>query len=366
MTNLLSKSDIVQKYIEANPGDLQDGKLRVCIGGGAGFIGSFIAKRLKEEGCYVICADWKDNEFMKPEEFCNEFHKVDLRLLDECLKVTKDCAHVYNLAADMGGMGFIVSNQSVLLYNNTMISFNMLEAARQNSVKRYFYSSTACVYNEALQLDPNNPGLTENMAWPARPQDTYGLEKLYAEEMGIAYMKDFPIQVRMARYHNVYGPCGTWKGGREKVPAAFCRKAICSTTEFEVWGDGKQTRSFMFIADCVEGSIRIMLSDCKEPLNLGTDEMVDMNSFAKLAMSIEGKDLPIKNIPGPEGVRGRNSDNTMIKEKIGWAPSISIKDGLKVTLAWIKEQVNKEENKQGLASSEVVVQVTDTLDKLKK
>jgi len=366
MTNLFSKSDIVQKYIEANPGDLQDGKLRVCIGGGAGFIGSFIAKRLKEEGCYVICADWKDNEFMKPEEFCNEFHKVDLRLLDECLKVTKDCAHVYNLAADMGGMGFIVSNQSVLLYNNTMISFNMLEAARQNSVKRYFYSSTACVYNEALQLDPNNPGLTENMAWPARPQDTYGLEKLYAEEMGIAYMKDFPIQVRMARYHNVYGPCGTWKGGREKVPAAFCRKAICSTTEFEVWGDGKQTRSFMFIADCVEGSIRIMLSDCKEPLNLGTDEMVDMNSFAKLAMSIEGKDLPIKNIPGPEGVRGRNSDNTMIKEKIGWAPSISIKDGLKVTLAWIKEQVNKEENKQGLASSEVVVQVTDTLDKLKK
>lgn len=303
---------------------------------------------------------------MKPEEFCNEFHKVDLRLLDECLKVTKDCAHVYNLAADMGGMGFIVSNQSVLLYNNTMISFNMLEASRQNSVKRYFYSSTACVYNEALQLDPNNPGLTEDMAWPARPQDTYGLEKLYAEEMGIAYMKDFPIQVRMARYHNVYGPCGTWKGGREKVPAAFCRKAICSTTEFEVWGDGKQTRSFMFIADCVEGSIRIMLSDCKEPLNLGTDEMVDMNSFAKLAMSIEGKDLPIKNIPGPEGVRGRNSDNTMIKEKIGWAPSISIKDGLKVTLAWIKEQVNKEENKQGLASSEVVVQVTDTLDKLKK
>jgi len=366
MADLFSKSDIVQKYIEANPGDLKDGKLRVCIGGGAGFIGSFIAKRLKEEGCYVICADWKDNEFMKPEEFCNEFHKVDLRLLDECLKVTKDCAHVYNLAADMGGMGFIVSNQSVLLYNNTMISFNMLEAARQNSVKRYFYSSTACVYNEALQLDPNNPGLTEDMAWPARPQDTYGLEKLYAEEMGIAYMKDFPIQVRMARYHNVYGPCGTWKGGREKVPAAFCRKAICSTTEFEVWGDGKQTRSFMFIADCVEGSIRIMLSDCKEPLNLGTDEMVDMNFFAKLAMSIEGKDLPIKNIPGPEGVRGRNSDNTMIKEKIGWAPSISIKDGLKVTLAWIKEQVNKEENKQGLASSEVVVQVTDTLDKLKK
>jgi len=157
----------------------------------------------------------------------------------------------------------------VLLYNNTMISFNMLEAARQNSAKRYFYSSTACVYNEALQMDPDNPGLAEHMAWPARPQDTYGLEKLYAEEMCIAYAKDFPIQTRIARYHNVYGPRGTWKGGREKAPAAFCRKAVASEVEFEVWGDGLQTRSFMFIDDCVEGSMRIMLSECKEPLNLG-------------------------------------------------------------------------------------------------
>jgi len=211
---------------------------------------------------------------------------VDLRLLDNCLKVTEGCQHVYNLAADMGGMGFIVSNQAVLLYNNTMISFNMLEAARQNAAKRYFYSSTACVYNEALQMDPENPGLTEDMAWPARPQDTYGLEKLYAEEMCLSYAKDFPIKTRIARYHNVYGPKGTWKGGREKVPAAFCRKAVCSTTEFEVWGDGLQTRSFMFIDDCVEGSIRIMLSDCGEPLNLGTDEMVDMNVFAHLAHKV--------------------------------------------------------------------------------
>lgn len=361
----------LEEFRQSHPEELgTDGKIRVCIGGGAGFIGSHMAKRLRSEGCYVVCADWKDNEFMAVEEFCDEFHKVDLRLLENCVSVTRGCQHVYNLAADMGGMGFIVSNQAVLLYNNTMISFNMLEAARQNHCKRYFYSSTACVYNEALQMDPNNPGLREDMAWPARPQDTYGLEKLYAEEMALAYAKDFPIKTRIARYHNVYGPRGTWKGGREKVPAAFCRKAVVSTTEFEVWGDGLQTRSFMFIDDCVEGSIRIMLSDCAVPLNLGTDEMVDMNEFAHIAMSFAGKDLPIKHIPGPEGVRGRNSDNTMIKAKLGWAPSTPIRVGLLRTYNWILEQVEAERAAQGAtavnayASSEVVVQVTDTLDGL--
>lgn len=357
---------VVQKFL-ATTDELVDGKLKVCIGGGGGFIGSHLAQRLMAEGCYVVCADWKDNEFMKPETFCNEFHKVDLRILENCLKVTEGCQHVYNLAADMGGMGFIVSNQSVLLYNNTMISFNVLEACRQNSVKRYFYSSTACVYNEALQMDPSNPGLTEDMAWPARPQDTYGLEKLYAEEMAIAYGKDFPIKTRIARYHNVYGPQGTWKGGREKVPAAFCRKSIVSKTEFEMWGDGLQTRSFMFINDCVEGSIRIMLSDCIEPLNLGTDEMVNMIEFAKIAMDFEAKDLPIKHIPGPMGVRGRNSDNTMIKEKLGWAPSIAIRDGLKITHAWIKGKIETEEGDQSAyGTSDIVQQVTDSLDALKK
>jgi GDP-D-mannose 3',5'-epimerase len=307
---------------------------------------------------------------MKPEEFCDEFHHVDLRLLDNCLKVTEGCQHVYNLAADMGGMGFIESNQSVLLYNNTMISFNMLEAARQNHAKRYFYSSTACVYNEDLQKDPSNVGLTEDMAWPANPQDTYGLEKLYAEEMCLAYAKDFPIKTRVARYHNVYGPRGTWKGGREKVPAAFCRKAVASSKEFEVWGDGLQTRSFMFIDDCVEGSIRILLSDITDPLNLGTDEMLDMNQFAHLAMGFEGKDLPIKHIPGPQGVRGRNSDNTMIKAKLHWAPSTTLRDGLKKTHAWIREQMMGEKEKgvdiSKYGTSHVVVQVTESLDNLKK
>jgi GDP-D-mannose 3', 5'-epimerase len=187
--------------------------------------------------------------------------------------------------------------------------------------------------------------------------------------MCIAYAKDFPIKTRMARYHNVYGPRGTWKGGREKVPAAFCRKAIVSTSEFEVWGDGLQTRSFMFIDDCVQGSITIMLSDCAEPLNLGTDEMINMNDFARLVMSFEGKSLPIKNIPGPEGVRGRNSDNTKIKAKLGWAPSISIKDGVRTTCAWIKTQIEAEKvtgTMGNYATSEVVVQVTDTLDQIGK
>lgn len=339
---------------------------KVCIAGGGGFIGSWLAKKLKEVGYHVIAADWKHNEFMEDKEYCHEFKLLDLRKLENCLEVTKDCVHVYNLAADMGGMGFIESNQSVLVYNNTTISLNMLEAARVNGVKRYFYSSTACVYNEDRQLDTTDPKLKEEYAWPAKPQDTYGLEKLYAEQIGITYEKDFGIHFRCARYHNVYGPSGTWKGGREKAPAAFCRKAVASTKEFEMWGDGMQTRSFTFIHDCVEGTIRIMMSDCNEPLNLGTEEMVSMNEFGALALSFENKKIPIKHIPGPQGVRGRNSDNTMIKERIGWEPPTRLADGLKTTYFWIKEQIDKDAAK-GIdvnlyASSKVVVQDTAVLD----
>lgn len=325
-----------------------------------------LALDLKKKGFYVVCADWKRNEFMEVPEFCDEFHLCDLRVLSNCVRVCDGCRDVYNLAADMGGMGFIKSNESVLMFNNTMISFNVLEAARLKNVKRFFYSSSACVYNDDKQLDPDNPGLKEGDAWPAKPQDTYGLEKLYAEEMGMTYGRDFGIKYRCARFHNVYGPRGTWKGGREKAPAAFCRKAVCATSEFEMWGDGKQTRSFMYIDDCVEGIQRIMDSDCDVPLNLGSDEIIDMNDFAALALSYEGKTIPIKHIPGPEGVRGRNSDNTMIKEKLGWAPSIPVKDGLKKTYFWIKEQVEKEKSAgndvSALGTSEIVVQTTDDLD----
>jgi len=343
---------------------------KVCIGGGAGFIGSHIAKRLKENGYIVTVVDWKRNEFMKEDEFCNEFILGDLRKLEVASKSCEGCSQVYNLAADMGGMGFIVSNESVLSFNNTAISMNMLEAARRNNVKEFFYASSACVYNEAKQEDPANPGLVETDAWPARPQDMYGLEKLYSEEMALAYGRDFDMNIRLARFHNIYGPRGTWKGGREKAPAAFCRKALTATTHFEMWGDGKQTRSFTFIDDCVEGVLRLMFSDCDVPINLGSTEMVDMIEFANIALSFEDKKLPIKHIEGPMGVRGRNSNNILITEKLGWAPSIKIADGLRKTYMWIKSEIESEA-KEGkdvadYGTSEIVQQVDDTLMELGK
>ena len=343
---------------------------KVCVGGGAGFIGSHIAKRLKENGYHVTVVDWKKNEFMANDEFCDTFIDGDLRQLEVACKACEGCTQVYNLAADMGGMGFIGTNESVLAFNNTAISMNMLEAARRSGVKKFFFASSACAYNETKQEDPNNPGLVEADAWPARPQDMYGLEKLYAEEMALAYGRDFSMKIRIARFHNIYGPRGTWKGGREKAPAAFCRKAITSTEHFEMWGDGKQTRSFTFIDDCVEGVLRLMNSDCDVPVNLGSTEMVDMIAFAKIALSFDDKKLPIKHIEGPMGVRGRNSNNKLIKEKLQWEPTIKIEDGLRKTYMWIKEQIENE-TKEGkdatsYSHSEIVQQNDDTLMKLGK
>jgi len=343
--------------------------MRILIGGGAGFIGSHIAKRLKGEGHYVIIADVQKNIYFQESEICNEFHQIDLRFLDNCLKVTKDVEWVFNLAADMGGMGFIQANHSVILYNNTMVSFNMLEAARKNKVSRFFYSSSACVYPNYKQLDPSNPGLKEVDAWPAEPQDAYGLEKLCTEELLKHYQKDFGLQVRIARFHNIYGPQGTWKGGREKAPAAFNRKALASTKDFEMWGDGKQTRSFTYIDDCVEGVLRLMKSDYSEPINLGSDEMVSMNELAAIALEhAEKKDLPLRHIPGPEGVRGRNSENTLIKQVLGWAPSISIKEGMRSTSVWIKTQLEAEKASGvdvSIYSSSHVVHIADPEDSIK-
>ncbi|KAG2447220.1 hypothetical protein HYH02_007960 [Chlamydomonas schloesseri] len=322
-------------------------KLRICVTGAGGFIASHLAKRLKSEGHYIVACDWKRNEHFAEEEFCHEFHLVDLRVYDNCKKVTEGCDHVFNLAADMGGMGFIQSNHSVIMYNNTMVSFNVMEAARVNGIKRFFYASSACIYPEYKQLDVEveGGGLKESDAWPAQPQDAYGLEKLATEELCKHYNKDFGIECRIARFHNIYGPHGTWKGGREKAPAAFCRKVLTSTDEIEMWGDGKQTRSFTFIDDCVEGILRITKSDFRDPLNLGSTEMVSMNEMMELAMSFDDKKLPIKHIPGPEGVRGRNSDNKLILEKLGWEPTVTLKDGLHRTYNWIKSQLEAEKEK---------------------
>ena len=290
------------------------------------------------------------NSFIPPnlvsqeEMFCDEFILADLRLFENCQKVLKTCDHCFNLAADMGGMGFIQSNHSVIFYNNVMISFNMMEACRVEGVTRVFYASSACIYPEGAQLTTElSAGLKEADAWPAQPQDAYGLEKLASEEVYKHYQSDFGIQTRIARFHNIYGPFGTWKGGREKAPAAFCRKAATATTEVEMWGDGKQTRSFTYIDDCVEGILRLTKSDFAEPVNLGSDEMVTMNEMQALALGFAGKpDMAVKHIPGPEGVRGRNSNNELIKEKLGYAPSVKLADGLAVTYQWIEGKIKEE------------------------
>jgi len=327
---------------------VDDGKkLKVCVAGGAGFIGSHICQRLKNEGHYVVSADWKTCQYFTREEYCDEFFLVDLRTLENQKKVTKGCDWVFNMAADMGGMGFIQSNHSVITFNNTLLSLNCVEACRSNDVKRYFYASSACAYPEHAQTDTEmQAGLKEADAWPAQPQDMYGLEKLYGEETAKAYAKDFALVSRIGRFHNIYGGHATWKGGREKAPAAFCRKA-CSANEgetVEMWGDGKQTRSFCYIEDCVEGVLRLMKSDYEEPCNIGSDEMVSMNQMQEMALGFDGKldKVTIKHIPGPEGVRGRNSNNDLIKKVLGWAPSMKLEVGLQKTYTWIKSQIEAE------------------------
>jgi GDP-D-mannose 3',5'-epimerase len=356
---------------------LAEVKRKILVAGGGGFIGSHTAKRLKDQGHWVRIADWKRNEFFEEKDFCDEFLEVDLRELENCIAATTGCEWVFNFSADMGGMGFIQSNHSTILYNNTMISFNMVEAARRCGVKRFYYSSSACIYPEHKQLDTANPGLKESDAWPAAPQDAYGLEKIATEELCKYYQKDFGIEFRIGRFHNIYGPQGTWKGGREKAPAAFCRKARCSTAEtgMEMWGDGKQTRSFCYIDDCVEGVLRLFASDFREPLNIGSDEMVSMIEMGEMALEYAGKKdtVKIRHIPGPEGVRGRNSDNTLIKQVLGWAPGITLKDGIGRTYEWISKQVDAEaaagvDVTAEYACSHVVVNRTpeDTIKSAKK
>jgi nucleoside-diphosphate-sugar epimerase len=287
--------------------------------------------------------DIKEPEFSRSD--ADEFELLDLRRWDNCLQATRGVAEVYALAADMGGMGFISKHHAQILHNNSLINIHTLEAARVNAVKRYLYTSSACIYPEHLQEDANVTPLKEADAYPAMPQDAYGWEKLVTERLCTHYREDYGIETRIVRFHNIFGELGTWEGGREKAPAAMCRKIafakLTGKTEIEIWGDGEQTRSFCYIDDCVEGIYRLIRSDYAEPLNLGQDRMVTINQLADIVAEIAGVKIRKKHVDGPMGVRGRNSDNTKLREVLGWEPAISLEDGLGETYRWIEEQAKR-------------------------
>jgi GDP-D-mannose 3', 5'-epimerase len=314
---------------------------RVLVTGAGGFIGHHLVTFLREKGYWVRGADIKYPEYRETD--ADEFEILDLRRWDNCLQATRGIDEVYGLAADMGGMGFISSHHSQILHNNSLINTHTLEAAHVNGVKRYFYTSSACVYPEFKQTETNVVPLKEEDAYPAMPQDAYGWEKLVMERLCTHYREDYGIQTRIVRFHNIFGDFGTWDGGREKAPAAMCRKiAVAKLTgnhEIEMWGDGEQTRSFCYIDDCLEGIYRLMRSDHVQPLNLGSDRMVTINELAEIVAGIAGIEITIKHIPGPQGVRGRNSDNTRLREVLKWEPQLTLDEGLKRTYNWIEKQV---------------------------
>ncbi len=317
-------------------------KALVC--GAGGFIGSHLVERLKKEGFWVRGVDLKYPEFNKTES--DDFVIGDLR--DQSLSkdiVDMHFDEVYQLAADMGGAGFVFigDNDADIMHNSAMINLNILDACYKRNIKRIFYSSSACMYPEYNQMDPDNPKCAEDSAYPAAPDSEYGWEKLFSERLYLAFHRNYGMEVRIARYHNIFGPEGTWTGGREKAPAALCMKVAEAKDggEILVWGDGKQTRSFLYIDECLEGTTRLLRSDFTDPVNIGSEEMVTINQLAEMIINISGKELTIKNVAGPLGVRGRNSDNRLIGEKLGWKPSRLLREGLEITYAWIKEQVEK-------------------------
>lgn len=313
---------------------------RALVCGAGGFIGGHLVNRLKNEGYWVRGVDLKENEYgnMNADEFMIG-DLCDPRVAEKAVAGTDE---VYQLAADMGGAGYIFTgdNDASVMHNSALCNLNVLEAARAEGIKRIFYSSSACMYPEYNQLDPDNPKCSEDSAYPAAPDSEYGWEKLFSERLYLAYHRNHGMEVRVARFHNIFGPQGTWTGGREKAPAAMCRK-VADAEEggvIEVWGDGKQTRSFLIVDECIEGIRRLMESDFTGPVNIGSEEMISINDFAKMVIDIAGKNITIKNIKGPTGVRGRNSDNKLIKEKLGWEPTLPLVEGMKKTYAWIKEQ----------------------------
>ena len=315
---------------------------KVLVCGAGGFIGGHLVKRLKKEEYWVRGVDLKYPEFAPTE--ADDFLIGDLRDMTICARVTdQSFDEVYQLAADMGGAGFVFTgeNDADIMHNSALINLNMLEACYKRNIRKIFYSSSACIYPEYNQMDPDNPKTSEDSAYPANPDSEYGWEKLFSERMYLAFNRNYGLDVRIARFHNIFGPEGSWNDGREKAPATFCRKIAMAEDggKIEMWGDGKQTRSFLYIDECLEGIRRLMNSDFIGPVNIGSEEMVTINHLAEIIMDIAGKKLDIKHIPGPLGVRGRNSDNKLIKEKINWEPNYSLKKGLENTYPWIKAQV---------------------------
>jgi GDP-D-mannose 3', 5'-epimerase len=329
---------------------------KIVVLGGGGFIGGHLGKILKEKGHYVRIADIKNHEYFDHELICDDFMKLDLTYLENVQKVIdQDFDEVYQLAADMGGAGYIFTgeNDANVMYNSATINLNVARVCLEKKVKKVFYSSSACMYPEHNQLDPLNPNCVEDSAYPANPDSEYGWEKLFSERLFLAFNRNHKLNVRIARFHNIFGPYGTWTGGKEKAPAAMLRKAGEAENNgvIEVWGDGAQTRSFLYIDECIEAVLRLMESDFLGPVNIGSDEMVSINDLAELAIKLSEKDLKVNNISGvdfknkygfdcPTGVMGRNSDNKLIHEKLNWKPSQKLEDGLLKTYPWILKQLS--------------------------
>ena len=322
---------------------------RVLVGGAGGFIGSHLVKRLRAEGHWVRGVDLKYPEFSPSA--ADEFIIGDLRDPQVVREVVDSIEEVYQLAADMGGAGYIFTGEhdADVMHNSATINLNVLDAGTRAGAKKFFYSSSACIYPAYNQTDPDNPNCAEDSAYPAAPDSEYGWEKLFSERLYFAFLRNYGVEVHVARFHNIFGPEGTWRGGKEKAPAAICRKVAESRDgdQIEIWGDGMQTRSFLYIDECLEGVRRLMESDFTGPVNIGSEEMVSINQLAETAMAIGGKRLAIRHIPGPLGVRGRNSDNRLIHERLNWRPSRPLSEGLERTYAWILSQVEASQSSAG-------------------